>query len=91
MAARAENAVDVAPAGPMEGPRHARYNDDVAQARNLADPDFEPSDTELVELSTRAFAEVREAHARSLAKLRAEIAAARVKALAALDRGRDAP
>ena len=51
---------------------------------NLADPEFEPTDAQLIGLSTRAFAGVREAHERQLAELRAQVAAARTAALAAL-------
>jgi len=56
---------------------------------NLADPSFEPTDEQLQELSRRAFAGVAAAHARSLERLRAQIAVARQEALHALDeRGR---
>lgn len=48
---------------------------------NLADPDFEPSDEDLIGLSRRAFANVRSEHERALEKLRAEIARARAEAL----------
>jgi hypothetical protein len=41
---------------------------------NLADPDFEPTDEQLIELSKRAFADVKARHEAALAKLRAEIA-----------------
>ena len=51
---------------------------------NLADPEFEPTDAQLIGLSTRAFAGVRQAHERQLAELRAQVAAARTAALAAL-------
>lgn len=44
---------------------------------NLADPDFEPTDEELVELSKRAFAHVPAQTAERLAKLEAEVATAR--------------
>lgn len=47
---------------------------------DLADPDFEPTDEQLMELSRRAFSGVKAARAESRAKLRAEIAAARVAA-----------
>lgn len=53
---------------------------------NLADPDFEPSDEDLVGLSRRAFADVRREHERALEKLRAEIARARTEALLGLAR-----
>jgi hypothetical protein len=53
---------------------------------NLADPDFEPTDAQLNELSARAFADVRAAHDRVLAKLRSDIAAARKEALEAFER-----
>jgi hypothetical protein len=48
---------------------------------NLADPDFEPSDEDLIGLSQRAFAGVREQHERVLEKLRAEIELARAEIL----------
>lgn len=51
---------------------------------NLADPDFEPTDAQLIGLSTRAFAGVREAHERQLRELRAKVEVARAAALAAL-------
>jgi hypothetical protein len=51
---------------------------------NLADPDFEPTDAQLVGLSTRAFAGVREQHERQLCELRASVERARAAALAAL-------
>jgi hypothetical protein len=40
---------------------------------HLADPDFEPTDEQLMELSKRAFADVTQRHEASLARLRAEI------------------
>lgn len=50
---------------------------------NFADPDYEPTDEELVRLSNEAFAGLgREAEARDR-KLRADITAARERALAA--------
>jgi hypothetical protein len=52
---------------------------------NLADPDCEPSDAQLVELSTRAFAGVRPSQVEMLRKLRAEIEIARTRALQRLD------
>ena len=52
---------------------------------NLADPDFEPSDAQLIGLSTRAFAGVREAHERSQRELRAKLDKARAEGLAALE------
>ena len=51
---------------------------------NLSDPDFEPTDAQLIGLSTRAFAGVREEHERQLRQLRSTVEAARVAALAAL-------
>ncbi len=53
----------------------------VSAPINLSDPSFEPSDEDLVGLSVRAFAGVRAAHERSMAKLSAEFAAALVEAL----------
>lgn len=40
----------------------------------LADPDYELSDEELIELSHRAFADVERRHAAALAKLHQQIA-----------------
>jgi hypothetical protein len=58
----------------------------VSDVKNLADPAFEPTDEDLIGLSKRAFAHVREAQADSLRKLRADIAAARQAALERLRR-----
>jgi 4'-phosphopantetheinyl transferase EntD len=58
---------------------------------DLADPDFEPTDEQLQELSHRAFAGIKQARAESRAKLRAEIAAARVVARTALAARRPEP
>lgn len=52
---------------------------------NLADPECEPSDAQLVELSTRAFAGVRLSQVERLRRLRAEIEVARMRALQRLD------
>jgi hypothetical protein len=49
--------------------------------RNLANPDFEPTDAQLQELTRAAFAHVQTAHQESLDRLRLEIAQARVLAL----------
>jgi hypothetical protein len=56
----------------------------MSEPINLADPSFEPTDEQLAGLMTRAFAGVRGAHERTMAKLRGEIAAARAEALARL-------
>jgi len=53
----------------------------VSDVKNLADREFEPTDEDLIGLSRRAFAHVRQAHQDSLHKLRADIAAAREAAL----------
>lgn len=51
------------------------YTGDMASDRiNLADPDFEPTDEQLQELSRRAFAGIREERARSLAEMHERIA-----------------
>ena len=50
---------------------------------NLADPEFEPTDEQLVGLSVRAFAGVRAAHDAALARLRAQISEARDETLRA--------
>jgi len=57
------------------------YLSGVDDAINLADPDFEPTDEQLIGLSKRAFADVTANHEAALAKLRAEIAVARVQVL----------
>lgn len=56
----------------------------MADRINLADPSFEPTDEQLIGLATRAFAGVRPARERAMAKLRADIAAAREEALTSL-------
>jgi hypothetical protein len=55
----------------------------MSDAINLADPDFEPTDEQLIGLSVRAFAGVRAAHEAAMARLRAEIAVAREETLRA--------
>jgi hypothetical protein len=45
--------------------------------RNLADPDYEPTDEDLVELAHEAFAGVREANEAALTRMRAAIATER--------------
>jgi hypothetical protein len=57
----------------------------MSEPINLADPSFEPTDEQLSGLSARAFAGVRAAHEQAMAKLRTDIAAARVEALRQLD------
>lgn len=52
----------------------------MGPARNLADPDDEPTDAELAELMRAAFAEVADARARSLQEMRARIADAQAVA-----------
>ena len=49
---------------------------------NLTDPDYEPSDDELIQLSRDAFAGVAEANARALEEMHARIAVLRNAALA---------
>jgi len=46
----------------------------MGDAINLADPDFEPNDEQLIGLSKRAFAGVAAKHDAVLARLREEIA-----------------
>jgi len=53
----------------------------VSNPKNLADPAFEPTDEDLIGLSKRAFAHVREEHEDSLRRLRVDIAAARQSAM----------
>jgi hypothetical protein len=54
---------------------------------NLADPSFEPTDAQLIELSVRAFAGVRAANDRALQKLHSDILAAKQRVLDALRDG----
>jgi hypothetical protein len=51
------------------------------EPKRLADPDFEPTDDDLVGLSKRAFAHVPAAREESLRRMRGEIATARKSAL----------
>jgi predicted small metal-binding protein len=51
------------------------------EPKRLADPAFEPTDEDLIGLSKRAFAHVRDAHQESLHKMREDIAAASKSAL----------
>jgi hypothetical protein len=53
----------------------------VAADVNFADPEFEPTDEQLHELSREAFAEVAHNHTRALAQLREEIEALRAQRL----------
>jgi hypothetical protein len=57
----------------------------MSERINLADPSFEPTDEQLMGLSRRAFAGVAASHSAALARLRAEIAAARDEVLRALE------
>jgi addiction module HigA family antidote len=57
----------------------------VTERINLADPDFEPTDEQLIGLSRRAFSGVAEARRLALGNLRAAISAARVQALQAYE------
>ena len=74
-------------------PRHAWQSDPEApiflgvsdRRIDLADPAFEPTDEELIGLSRRAFAGVRERHEAALARIRAQIAEATEQSLRALD------
>jgi hypothetical protein len=53
---------------------------------NLADPDFEPTDEQLQELSARAFAGVPSANRAALERIRAQIAHERQIVLRALEK-----
>ena len=57
----------------------------MSQPINLADPEFEPTDEQLMGLSTRAFAGVAQARADALSNLRAEISRFRAQALEAYE------
>jgi hypothetical protein len=63
----------------------------MSERINLADPSFEPTDEQLAGLMSRAFAGVRGAHERAMARLRVEIAAARAEALSRLRSGPPKP
>lgn len=56
----------------------------MSGAVNLADPDVEPTDADLRELSRRAFSGVRATREAALERLRAQIAEAREQALRVL-------
>jgi len=62
-----------------------RYPLKMGEPVNLTDPEFEPSDEDLVGLSTRAFAGVRTANTEIVRKLRAEIEVARERAVRRLE------
>ncbi len=49
--------------------------------KNLADPDFEPSDAQLLELSRNAFAHIREENELRLQKMRQRIAQGQLELL----------
>jgi hypothetical protein len=72
--------------GPGRGPVWPSLRRDgnlgvMDEPKRLADPDFEPTDEDLIGLSKRAFAHIRAAHEESLRKMREEIAAASKAAL----------
>jgi hypothetical protein len=72
---------------PGVAPRDARQSPGYARAvshRNFADPSYEPTDEDLLELAREAFAGVREANERALQGVHAQIAARRVEVLARL-------
>jgi hypothetical protein len=58
-----------------------RYISSVAADVNFANPEFEPTDEQLHQLSREAFADVPRNHARALARLREEIEALRAQRL----------
>ncbi len=49
--------------------------------KNLADPDFEPTDAQLLELTRRAFAHIREEDELRLQKMRQRIATGQLELL----------
>lgn len=67
----------------VRGPRRT-YHCPMGQRINLMDPDFEPTDEQLIALSRRAFAGVGAAHDAALAQLREQIRATSVQVLAEL-------
>ena len=58
----------------------------VTNAKNLADPEFEPSDEDLLGLAKRAFAHIRQQQETASRKLHVDIANARRAALERLRR-----
>jgi len=58
----------------------------MTERRNLADPEYEPTDEDLQGLAREAFAHVRGAHERALSQLRDEIAVERAEVLARIRR-----
>ena len=62
----------------------------MAAAPNLANPEVEPTDEELIGLAARAFAGVRQAREAALRKLRAEIEVHRQRVLADLEQAEGA-
>jgi len=60
----------------------------VTTAKNLADPEFEPSDEDLLGLAKRAFGHIRQQQENASRKLRVDIANARRAALERLRRRR---
>jgi hypothetical protein len=73
----------------MASAARAAYRSPMTQPINLADPDFEPTDAQLAELSQRAFSGVRDANRAALEKLRAEIARERERVLRRLREARE--
>jgi hypothetical protein len=61
--------------------KHDGSLEEMGAPKRLSDPAFEPTDEDLIGLSKRAFAHVREAHEASLRKMREDIAAARREAM----------
>lgn len=57
-----------------------RYGDRVGTPTNLADPDYEPTDEDLVQIAQEAFAGIATARAASLEATRARIAVLREQA-----------
>jgi hypothetical protein len=58
-----------------------RYSERVSEVKRLDDPEFEPTDEDLIGLSRRAFAHVREEREEALRRLRIEITTARQASL----------
>jgi hypothetical protein len=67
--------------GAWRFPTHDGSLGEMDGPKRLSDPAFEPTDEDLIGLSERAFAHVRDAHDASLRQLREDIATARREAM----------
>jgi len=75
----------------MAAGRTDRYDPDVADHQNLADPAYEPSDEELARLMRTSFAGLRRAREESLREMRERIVALQAVARARFEARGQAP